>query len=1011
MILPAQKREKKESAGQCILVAGGAGFLGAAVCRLLVEQNCKVFCLDDLTNTKKENITDLLGNENFVFLEHDVSNSLPSNLPRFDYIFHLSGIEEYLAGRDLTLETLVQNSQGTKNLLDRARADDAKFLLASSLEVYFGILSSSNLRHYFSQGEKTYRHHAHHEAKRYAEALTVAYFEKFNVNARIVRVIDVYGPGMPLETGSTISKLLKEALEGDILFIPSDGLDPLFPTYVTDVVYGVFKAAFGDETNGGIFNLVNLEEVNVLNFAYALKDLLTKLKPGRDIRLEFNKAEPVFKFPVPRDELLKSQQLLGWKPRVSLEDGLKQTLEAFYLRQKFVEKPKIEYETIFPLPQIEKYETSKKENFFVKAKEVGNIFDFSRLSLRIRIPTLPKIHLNLGLRHFLLIATGLVLFNFLLLPLVLIFAGGYFGYQKIYSLKKNGANINGQILEKDLKKTIFYFQSARTSLDQLGWLFWIGRQTNTKEELENLFDAGIYVSLGVQSAKDASLKANDLAGKILDNGGTEGMQEIIDNVEINLRESSKFFGLAEAKLSGDKSSKIPIAGDTRWVIDEIEQAKRKTDLAILGLEILPDVIGLNNQRLYLTLFQNNSEIRPTGGFIGSYGTLYFSKGRLAEIKVDDVYNLDGQLKEQIEPPSPLKKYLNVSSLGLRDSNWDPDFGKSANAAKYFYTKVFPTSIDGIFAFDQIFIARLLDILGPVYLNDYKETITGQNLADRAQYHSEIGFKPGSTAKKDFLGEVAEKILEKLKDNKQEKNWYEIINNVYQSLEEKHILLNFTSEKNQLFVAYENWAGLLSDLPYDEESKTYLTDYVSIFEANVAANKSNRFLKREISVNPVIQRDGNIISALSILYKNNSPADTWPGGNYKSYVRIYLPKGSKLESFEIGQINNLGLVETATENDKEIFGFLNEVGVGESKKVVLKYRTPYSIKITDNAAVYELLIQKQPGIENEPLTVNVSYPLYLKPVSAVPDNGKPSEQNLLFNTNLTTDKKFQIKFSL
>jgi nucleoside-diphosphate-sugar epimerase len=1009
MRLPARDVSKSKLTNQIILVSGGANFLGAYLCRALVGQNCQVFSLDDLTGAKKGNILDLLGKENFFFLEHDISSPIPSGLPKFSHIFHLAGIEEYLVGRDLTLETLILNSYGTKNLLERAKEDEAKFLLASSLEVYSGILSAGHLKHYFGIGEQVYRHHTHHEAKRYAEALTVSYFERFGIDARIVRVVDVYGPCMPLEIGATTSHLVKEALEGDCLSIPADGLDILHPTFVADVVYGIVKAAFGPETKGGIFNLVNLEGITVLNFAYALKDTVKKLDPEKDLKIEFGSPEPVIKFPIPKEELACSQQALGWIPKTGLEEGLKLTLEALLEGKKVWRK---EEEKVITFPLVEEGKKGKvKERLlelFGKLK--------SLIQARPPWPTLPSLTLprpkfHLGIRSATFIAVILLLFNFLIFPILQLFVGALFGSGAIYSIREKSKDINIQVLEGEAKKANFFFNNAKRGLGQLSWLFWLSGQTKRSKDWHYLLDAGSNLAQALENIVASSIQSKTLVGEILGEDKKVEIEGEAFKIKVNLQKASQSLGLAAANLSSSSKNGFLFIKDVNQARGEIELAKKRVDSAIFGLEILPEVLGQDGQKTYLLLFQNNLELRPTGGFIGSYGTLNFSNGHLEKVEIDDVYNLDGQIKEQIEPPAPLKKSLGISFWGLRDSNWDPDFGKSAKVASTFYSKVFPIKIDGVFALDQTTISYLLSILGPIELEDYEETITDQNLVDRALYHAEIGFTPGSTAKKDFLGAVAKEIIDRLKDGKVEKNWPKIVSLLASLLAEKHILLYFEDPKVESFVVLENWAGELKALPQQEKTEIFTTDYLSIIEANVGANKSNRFVERKIILNPIIQRDGDLISSLKIEYFNKSPADTWPGGVYKNYLRIYLPKGAKFEEIENGGNKDPAQIEKGEEKDKEIWGFFVEVGVGERKKVVIKYRTPYRIQIMGNTTSYNLLIQKQPGIEKDPLTIDLSFPAYLKPTTTSPQSEKESEQNLKFQTNLAEDRTIEAIFSL
>ncbi len=239
------------------IVAGGAGFLGSYLCESLIKQNIIVVAIDNLLSGKKQYLKSLTSSPNFIMYEHDLNEPLPQDLHGANYIFHLAGIEEYLNGVDMTMETLLVNSIGSKNLLEACKGTDCRFLLMSSTNVYSGVASSSNLEKYFGWNSKDEKRNAHHEAKRYAEALTTEYFKKFHINARIIRVADVYGPRMDLEAGTAIAGLIKEAIKTDQLTIFGDGLRSVYPTYVDDVVDGLNRAMFSKGTLGQIYTLAN----------------------------------------------------------------------------------------------------------------------------------------------------------------------------------------------------------------------------------------------------------------------------------------------------------------------------------------------------------------------------------------------------------------------------------------------------------------------------------------------------------------------------------------------------------------------------------------------------------------------------------------------------------------------------------------------------------------------------------------------------------------------------------
>jgi len=267
-----EKTEKLPS----VLIAGGAGFIGAKLCEILLSQNLKVICLDNLSTGKKENIETLLKNPYFKFEEFDLNNESLINKFNVDYIFHLAGVEEFINGIDVSLDTLFVNSIGTKNLLELAKQIKAKFLLVSTLSVYEGLLSNSSINHNFGLSSKEFQKYTHHEAKRFGEALVAEYYRKFNVNCRIVRIADCYGPKMPLEEGSNISKFIKQSLEKNKITIEGEGLDLLYPTYIDDVIFGIQKAMFFENTSGEIYSLINNEGITEINLAYTLQKIFDK---------------------------------------------------------------------------------------------------------------------------------------------------------------------------------------------------------------------------------------------------------------------------------------------------------------------------------------------------------------------------------------------------------------------------------------------------------------------------------------------------------------------------------------------------------------------------------------------------------------------------------------------------------------------------------------------------------------------------------------------------------------
>ncbi|MDP2670918.1 MAG: NAD-dependent epimerase/dehydratase family protein [bacterium] len=320
------KKEKPEFSKentQTALVAGGAGFIGSHLCEALLNQNWRVFCADNLSTGSKETIKDLLVNPNFHFIEADITHPLDflEGVEGLDVIFHLASLEAQSQNQKFSLETLLVNSSGTRNLLETAKKYKAKFILVSSADIYQGSFSSSSLKIYFGEGKQE-AIMSQHEAKRFAEALTVEFYKNYSLEASIARVLDVYGPRMNLEGEGELTSLIASAKEGEKLLIVGDGLTTLNPTFVSDVVFGLIKIATGD-FKGEIFNLIDPEKTTALGLAETLR-----LVAG-DLEIEHSKASSSVELPPAPIDLEGSKEKLKWHPRVNLAEGLSSTFQAF----------------------------------------------------------------------------------------------------------------------------------------------------------------------------------------------------------------------------------------------------------------------------------------------------------------------------------------------------------------------------------------------------------------------------------------------------------------------------------------------------------------------------------------------------------------------------------------------------------------------------------------------------------------------------------------------------------
>ncbi|HSX40583.1 MAG TPA: DUF4012 domain-containing protein [Candidatus Saccharimonadales bacterium] len=416
-------------------------------------------------------------------------------------------------------------------------------------------------------------------------------------------------------------------------------------------------------------------------------------------------------------------------------------------------------------------------------------------------------------------------------------------------------------------------------------------------------------------------------------------------------------------------------------------------LATLSLPLLPDLIGADSQKTYLVLFQNNMELRPGGGFIGSYGLLTLNRGAIKNFSFFDVYDADGQLKGHIEPPYPIRRYIPQVHWYMRDSNFDVDFPSSASQAAQFLYLEKGTVVDGVIAVDTSFLKNILKATGPVYLPDYNKTVTADNVFLLTEEAVEKNFFPGSTQKKDFLRSLATTLQESI-FSKKSISPLTLFSAINDSLVQKHLLFAFPSQTIEQQFARGNFSSTIAD--------GAASDFLGINEANMGSNKVNYFIRRKVAQSVSIHDDGVVQEQITIRYKNLSSG--WPGGDYTNYLRFILPLGATISKVTIdnsdqvvvpavtdystyeasGFTSPLGLeVDQKEELGKTVFGFLVKVPESGTKTISVTYTLPARVGVDQPTFSYNTHFLKQPGTDEYPFTFSLSYPKTFQPLTVSP----------------------------
>jgi nucleoside-diphosphate-sugar epimerase len=303
-----------------VVVTGGSGFLGSHLCEALVERGDTVVCVDDLSSGRVENVAHLRGGPRFTFVAGDASRSL-GVAGHVDAVAHLASPASPFDYHRMPLETLAVGSRGTEHCLELARRDRARFLLASTSEVYGDPLTHPQDEAYFGNVNPTGPRSVYDEAKRFAEALTTAYGRSCGVDVGIVRIFNTFGPRMRPHDGRVVSSFVTQALRGEPLTIYGDGSQTRSFCYVDDLVRGLVAMLDSDEP--GPVNLGNPEERTVTELAELVLALTGSAGPV--VHLPLPVDDPTRRRPV----IDRARERLGWAPAISTEEGLRRTIAWF----------------------------------------------------------------------------------------------------------------------------------------------------------------------------------------------------------------------------------------------------------------------------------------------------------------------------------------------------------------------------------------------------------------------------------------------------------------------------------------------------------------------------------------------------------------------------------------------------------------------------------------------------------------------------------------------------------
>jgi len=547
------------------------------------------------------------------------------------------------------------------------------------------------------------------------------------------------------------------------------------------------------------------------------------------------------------------------------------------------------------------------------------------------------------------------------------------------------------VMRSELGSTKTSLQELQKSFKLVSWAKLVPFFGAYLKDADHGMKAG---SLGLEAAEITLITVEPYAdilgfkgGQVqgIDSDGAKTTQERIDflvkaipDLVPKADEISQKVSLAQKELSQIDPNRYPVKFRGKEVrekmkkgLDTVDEMAGLVSTAKPLLEAAPYLLGIDEERQYLVLFQNDKELRPTGGFLTAYSIMKVDKAKFEPVISSDIYNLDAKYKPVITVPDPIAKYIKgpyTLSKGwrLRDMNWSPDFSESMSLVSTEAEKVGIKGVDGIIAVDTQLLVNLLDVIGEIGVSGFGNFSTKivpecncpqvifelESFADTEgpivwseNEPGKIVFAPPNyDNRKKIIGPLMNSILANAMGQPKDK-LPKLFEAGFKSLLEKHVLFYLFDEKSQAAVEAFGIAGRIKD---------YEGDYLHINDANLGGRKSNLYVTQEVEQEIAVARDGSVEKTLTITYKNPEKHDGWLNSVLPNWVRVYVPKGSELLAAE-------GFEEKADpyeEFGKTVFAGFFQLRPEGVSKITLKYKLPFSVK-----GDYKLFIQKQPGTDS------------------------------------------------
>lgn len=531
--------------------------------------------------------------------------------------------------------------------------------------------------------------------------------------------------------------------------------------------------------------------------------------------------------------------------------------------------------------------------------------------------------------------------------------------------------------------------------------------------------ADIVDASGDEAGMTASLAKLDLK-TIMSDLHPEARQRIIRKLIEDvprLRDAAEKASLALASYDAMPRTGVAASWRARLAppMEQFRAARDATAAVLPAAEALPAAFGFPTERHYLVFFENNTELRPTGGFLGVYGLLTVKDAEITALKTDDVYALDWPNENKSRPPAPapIQKYLGVAKWYLRDANWSPDFPTSAAKMEQFFREEAGVAwggadqvppIDGVIDFTPELAKDILRVIGSVKVDG--KTFTPDNLVDQLEFVVERqaaaqGVPVGD--RKDVVSRLTDVVRAKIQAA--DLTQLTALAKVFEkSVAEKHLRVWFKDESLQAMAAQHGWTG---------EVKPTRDDTVMVVDANLASLKTDQAVERQYRY--TLRRDAQgYVAAVAIDYENRG-SFTWKTTRYRTYARVYVPPGSQLLGVTGAMADDkikdpgrhAGVADQGDELGHRWFGAFVSVEPGEKRTLEFRYRVAPAVAAGIAAGEYRLSWLKQGGLIGPSLTLDLDFGKKLSNAEPAEDRSQWGDTRYRLQTELYTDRLFSI----